>query len=149
MKTRTQTIKYVKWLSADEMHHNTMDWLSELAFTHDELQFFEELINSFTFQLVDTQWFSKSKLLVGQISQTEKSNKDLVKIITKHRNELKIMVDQVDQLSEEENYKKEHMRLIVLVRDFLAEVKSLKSALFGLIQEVLKKDKQKRLLDKL
>jgi hypothetical protein len=58
------------------------------------------------------------------------------------------MVDGVNQPKEEEIYKKEHENLIIQVSEFLKNYQSLKFQLFTEIKDILKKEKQQRLLEK-
>lgn len=148
MKTTKQTAKYVEWFSAEEMHQNTLDWLSELEFAQDEHLFLEDLIKLYTLPLIDSKMFSESKEIVDAVNRSEKRNNRLIETIKIHRNKLQIMIDGINQLKEEESYKKEHQNLIVLVKEFLKDYRSLKTQLFEIIQDIIKKERQKRLLDK-
>ncbi|MCL8007278.1 hypothetical protein [Gelidibacter japonicus] len=146
MNTAKRNIKYVEWLSAEDMHKDTLDWISELEFTKDEHSFFENLVNLYTLQLIVTKKFSESSEIIDAINQSEKANILLLEAIKIHRNELQIMVDGIDQLKEEENYKKEHRNLIILVNEFLDDYQSLKTQLFGVFREIIRNEKQKYLL---
>ncbi len=148
MNTAQLKTKYVEWLSAEEMHKHTLDWLSELEFIKDEHLFFEGLIKSFTLQLIDTKRFSESKEIVDAVNHSEKGTHLLIEAIKVHRNDLKIMVDGNNQPKEEEGYKEEHRSLIIMIGEFLKDYQSLKTQIFEIIQEILKKEKQSRLLDK-
>ncbi|WP_417369208.1 hypothetical protein [Gelidibacter japonicus] len=146
MNTAKRNIKYVEWLSAEDMHKDTLDWISELEFTKDEHSFFENLVNLYTLQLIVTKKFSESSEIIDAINQSEKANILLLEAIKIHRNELQIIVDGIDQLKEEENYKKEHRNLIILVNEFLDDYQSLKTQLFGVFREIIRNEKQKYLL---
>lgn len=146
MNTAKRNIKYVEWLSAEDMHKDTLDWISELEFTKDEHSFFENLVNLYTLQLIVTKKFSESSEIIDAINQSEKANILLLEAIKIHRNELQIMVDGIDQLKEEESYKKEHRNLIILVNEFLDDYQSLKTQLFGVFREIIRNEKQKYLL---
>jgi len=146
MNTAKRNIKYVEWLSAEDMHKDTLDWISELEFTKDEHSFFENLVNLYTLQLIVTKKLSESSEIIDAINQSEKANILLLEAIKIHRNELQIMVDGIDQLKEEENYKKEHRNLIILVNEFLDDYQSLKTQLFGVFREIIRNEKQKYLL---
>lgn len=146
MNTAKRNIKYVEWLSAEDMHKDTLDWISELEFTKDEHSFFENLVNLYTLQLIVTKKFSESSEIIDAINQSEKANILLLEAIKIHRNELQIIVDGIDQLKEEENYKKEHRKLIILVNEFLDDYQSLKTQLFGVFREIIRNEKQKYLL---
>lgn len=149
MKT-TQTSKqtrYVEWLSPEEMHHGSQDWLSELRFIKDEHLFFGDLIKSYTLQLISIEKFSRSTKVIEAINKSQKKNGLLIKAIIMHINNLKIMVDGIDQLKEEEAYKKEHRRLIIEISNYLKNYRLLKTQLFDIIKNIKKEDKN-RLIDK-
>jgi len=148
MKTTHTNTKYIEWLSAQTMHNNTIDWLSDLEFMKNEQLFFDDLIKSFTLQLIDSKHFKESKVITDTLSKLQKKTNLLVKYVKNHRNDLKIMVDGIDQLKEEADYKNEHRRLIVEINDFVKEYRVLKTSLFGLIKTIKKEEKQKRLIDK-
>ena len=96
MNTAKRNIKYVEWLSAEDMHKDTLDWISELEFTKDEHSFFENLVNLYTLQLIVTKKLSESSEIIDAINQSEKANILLLEAIKIHRNELQIMVDGID-----------------------------------------------------
>lgn len=140
--------KYVEWLNADEMHKHTKDWLSELEFVKDEHLFFKDLVKTYTLQLIETKKFAENKEIIDAINRSEKRNNLLMEDVRAHNNGLEIMVDGVDQPKEEESYKKEHRNLIISVSEYLKGYRSLKSQLFSLFEDIIKKEKTRRLLDK-
>jgi len=146
MKTTKTDIKYVEWLSAEVMHKNSIEWLSELRFINNELLFFDDLIKSYTLQLIDTKHFDESKKVVDKLETSHKKTNYLIKIIQVHQNDLKIMVDGLDQPKEEEEYKNEHRKFIIMNNEFLKTYRILKTEIFDLIKSILKEQKQKRLL---
>ena len=146
MKTTKTEVKYVEWLNAEDMHEASKKWISELSFVKDEQQFFEDLIKSYTLQLLDSQNFPKSKEIVESLNKLQKKNYTLIKMIKTHENKLQIIVDGIDQLKEEKTYKNKHRALILDVSKFLREYRKLKTQLFDIIKVVMKKEKQKHLL---
>ena len=146
MKTSSKDIKYVEWLNADVMHNASRNWLSELMFIKDEQLFFDDLIKSYTLQLIDSRYFAKSKKIIDRLSHLQKDTDKLIEKVKKHEIGLKVMVDKIDQLEEEENYKKEHRNLIILVTEFFQMNQSVKKQLFKLIKGIIKEKKQKLLL---
>ncbi|NNL82194.1 MAG: hypothetical protein HKP28_02320 [Winogradskyella sp.] len=147
MSTFNTNPKMVEWLNADEMHDASKKWLSELEFVADEQLFFDDLIKSYTLQLIDSKYFNKSQSIIEALKKIKKRNNLLIEAIKTHESELKIMVDGVDDLPNEERYKKEHRNLIVVVSDFLKDYKVFKTEFFALIKKVIKEGKQKRLLE--
>ena len=146
MKTKSNSPKYVAWLSTETMHSSSKKWLSELEFAKDEQLFFDDLVKSYTLQLVDSKHFNESKSVVSQLGKLQKKTNLLIEIVKKHEIGLEIMVDGIDQIELENAYKDEHGKLIIRIADFLESYKTLKAKLFVLIKSVLKGNKQKRLL---
>lgn len=147
MNTQFKT-KPVQWCNAEDMHQQVHNWLSELEFVKDEHLFFEDLVKTYTLQIIDTKKFPEYQKIIDSIKHSEKRNNALIGVIKVHSNELQIMMDGINQPKEESDYKKEHRNLIVLVSEFLKDYQSLKSRLFTAIKDILKKDKQQRLLEK-
>lgn len=148
MKTAYTNAKYVEWLSAEIMHKNSIEWLSDLEFMKDEQLFFDDLIKSYTLQLIDSKHFKKSKTIIDTLSKLQKKTTLLIKYVKTHKNDLNIMVDGIDQPKEEEGYKNKHRDLIVKIKGFTKEYRALKTELFSLIKNIKKEEKQKRLIDK-
>lgn len=141
-------LKYTEWLDADEMHEASKNWLSELNFIKDEHQFFEDLITSYTMQILEPEKFSHNKEIIDTLNRSQKQNNTLIEAVKIHENKLQIMVDGIDQLEEEKAYTKEHSDLIITITEFLKEYRSLKTQLFDIIKNIKKEDKNRHLLDR-
>jgi Ni,Fe-hydrogenase maturation factor len=138
--------KYVEWLNADIMHEASRNWLSELRFIKDEQQFLSYLIKSYTLQLIDASHFAESKNIVETLEALQKKNKKYIETVKAHENELLIMVDGIDQLQEEEAYRNKHRTLLVNINYYYKEYRKLKKQVFRTIEDIMKHEKQKRLL---
>ncbi|NNC49139.1 MAG: hypothetical protein HKO01_01215 [Flaviramulus sp.] len=147
MRTIQTHTRYVKWLSPEEMHNESQEWLSELRFMKDEHLFFEDLVKSYTLQLISPEKFSHNAEIIEAINKSRKKNGLLIKAIIVHINNLKIMVDGIDQIEEEEAYKKEHRRLTLENSDQLRKYRILKTQLFDIIKNI-KKEEKHPLIDK-
>ena len=145
---KTSQLKYVEWLDADEMHEDSKNWLSELNFIKDEHQFFQDLITSYTMQMLEPEKFSYNKEIIDALNRSQKQNNTLIEAVKIHKNELQIMVDGIDQLEEEKAYTKEHGDLIVATTEFMKDYRSLKTQLFDIIKKIKKEDKNRHLLDR-
>jgi predicted nuclease with TOPRIM domain len=148
METYKVKATYEAWLSTEFMHKGSLKWLSELKFAKDEELFLNDLIKSYTLQLIDSKYFNKSKEIVDRLKEVQKETITLIEIVQAHENNLKIMVDGLNQIPEENAYKKEHGKLIITIYDFLKKYRKLKSQLFSLVKSIIKESKQKRLLPK-
>ena len=148
METTQTQGRYVEWLSADEMHRNSKEWLSQLEFLKVEHLFFEDLIKSYTLQLIKPEKFAHNKEIIDAINRSQKRNNLLIEAIKVHENELQIMVDGINQDKEEAIYRKEHKALLTKISDFLMYYRSLKTQLFDIVKKIKKEEKRKLLTDK-
>ncbi|XRE43573.1 hypothetical protein ACIVBQ_001777 [Tenacibaculum discolor] len=142
MKTTKTHLKYVEWLSAEDMHSTSKQWLSELSFLKDEQLFFEDLIRKYIFELIAPDQFKKTTKIVELLSSSRKKTEELIKLVEAHERGLEVMVDGVDEVVEEEVYKNEHRRLIVMFSEFLKEYKNLKQTLFTTVKKIAKSEKK-------
>lgn len=133
--------KYIEWLNADVMHEASREWISELRFIKREQSFLEDLIKSYTLQLIDSKRFLESKKIIDDLDVFKKNNKIFIEILKKHENKLQIMVDGIDQPKKESLYKEEHRKLTIKINSFFNNYRKLKTALFTLIIDIKKKQK--------
>ena len=146
MKTKPLKYSYVEWLSAEEMHETSKQLFSELNFIKDEQLFLNDLVKSFTLQLIDTDIFEESKKVIDQIQRFEKDMETLLKKVRAHENQLQIMVDDIDQLTMEKAYIVTHKELLNDVNEYVVKYRKVKERLFKVVSSVMKREKQKRLL---
>lgn len=146
METTGKNYKYIEWKSAEEMHFSSLQWISELNFIKDEHHFFEDMLKEYTLPIIESHLFSRVKDQIDRITKSEQRTDTLLKSTIKHRNDLQIMVDGINQLEEEKKYKKEHKKLLIVVNQYLLEYNDLKKEIFETVSQALKQQKQKRLL---
>ena len=146
MKTIQINTKYIEWISAEEMHEGSKKWLSELQFMADEHLFFQDLVKTYTLQLLNTEEFSDTVEIIDVLNRSQKRNNELIELVKYHEKGLKIMVDGIDQPKEESAYKSDHKQLVITMSEFYKEFTDLKTQLFQIIKSSIKKDKQERLL---
>ncbi len=140
--------KYIQWLSPDDMHKQSLSWISEMNFIKDEQYFFDELITAYTRKLIETKKFAANKKLIDSLNEFRRNLKTIIKKIVEHENKLEIMVDGIDQKEEEAAYKNTHRELIDEVSYYLNEYRTLKRQLFGMIKDIMKKEKSLNLIAK-
>ncbi|NNK75740.1 MAG: hypothetical protein HKP42_06715 [Maribacter sp.] len=147
MKAKKQIYRYLEWKSPEEMHQTSIEWISEMKFIKDEKLFLNELIKSYTLQITSMGLFEESRKLITAISNSERDLDLLLKKVRVHENQLSIMLDDVDQPKMEKAYTETHRDLIFTIVSYLQEYRKLKGSMFQLISKVMKKEKQKRLLN--
>jgi len=143
----TKKHRYVEWISPEEMHLEALSWISELMFARDEQQFLNDMVKTYTLQLTDKNIFDESRKIVSGIADAEHRLTALLKLVQAHENQLEIMVDDLDQPKMEKAYKESHRDLISQIDEYLTDYRKLKKQLFGMLTKVMKKEKQKRLLN--
>lgn len=147
METTRKKHHYVEWLDAEEMHDASKKWMSELKFTKDEQLFLNDLVKSYTLQLIDSKIFNESQKIIKEIAKAEKEVVVLMKKVQSHENLLEIMVNEVDELKMEKAYLETHWELTDKIDRYIINYRNLKAALFKVISGLMKKGKQKRLLN--
>lgn len=147
METGKQKYRYIEWLSAEEMHEASRKWMSELKFAKDEQRFLNDLVKTYTLQLIDKKVFDKSQKIINEIAKAEREIVVLMKKVQSHENLLEIMVNDVDELEMEKAYLETHWRLTDKIEKYMINYRNLKSALFRIISGLMKQEKQKRLLN--
>ena len=100
---------------------------------------------SYTLQLIDSKHFNESKVVIDELKAFEKEVKNILEVVTMHERALEILVDDIDQIKEEEAYRKEHLRLIIDVSNFQKKHRDLKKQVFKLVKGIIKEGKQKLL----
>ena len=140
-------IKYIESKSPGEPHVESLNWISELKFIKDEQHFLDELLKSYTIQLIEKQDFAKNKEIISELSKLEKDGEKLLKKIINHENELLILVDGIDQIKEEKHYRFLHSTYLLEVTNYYNNYKDAKKKIFDVIKKIMKQEKQKRLLN--
>ena len=146
MKSKHRNIKYIEWRSPEELHEDTIEWLSDLDFVKVEQSFLEELIKENTINLISGDTFTKSKKIVNKLSENIKKVEELHDKVQAHSNGLEILVDEVKQEKKEERFKQEHHLLSAEISLFMIDFRDIKNEIFELIKNIMKQNKQKRLL---
>lgn len=139
--------RYIEWLSAEEMHEASKKWMSELKFAKDEQFFLNNLVKSYTLQLIGSKVFHESQKIIEEIVNAEKEVVVLMKKIQSHENLLEIILNDVDELKMEKAYLETHWELTNKIEHYMINYRNLKAGLFKVISGLMKKDKQKRLLN--
>ena len=147
MKSKTQKKAYREWFSADELHIESKKWNSELEFAHDEQKFLNNMVKDYTLDIIDSDLFSTIKPVVEKLDTLEKDLEKLFKRVRLHENQLQIMVDDVDQKRMENAYLDTHADLKKEVEEYFGVYRDTKTKMFTVLSKVIKRKKQKRLLN--
>ncbi|WP_437395831.1 hypothetical protein [Flagellimonas lutimaris] len=147
METKSNKRKFREWFSADELHEESKKWFSELKFAKDEQKFLNSMVKDYTLDIIDSDMFQTIQPVVESLSKSEKDLVDLFKKVQLHENQLQIMVDEVNQEKMEEAYLDTHNDLAMEVQDYFEKYRDSKTKIFDIVSNVIKRKKQKRLLN--
>lgn len=147
METKANKRKFREWFSADELHEESKKWLSELKFTKDEQKFLNNMVKDYTLDIIDSDMFKTVQPVVESLNKAEKDLEDLFKKVQLHENQLQIMVDDVNQDKMEAAYLDTHNDLAMEVSDYFVKYRDSKTRIFDIVSNVIKRKKQKRLLN--
>ncbi|AEM71878.1 hypothetical protein Murru_2854 [Allomuricauda ruestringensis DSM 13258] len=147
METKSNKRKFREWFSADELHEESKRWSSELKFARDEQKFLNQMVKDYTLDIIDSDMFKTVQPVVASLNKLEKDLVDLFKKVQLHENQLQIMVDEVNQEKMEEAYLDTHNDLGKEIEDYFVKYRDSKTKIFNIVSNVIKRKKQKRLLN--
>lgn len=147
MRTLQTEKKYIEWRSPEELHDATLNWISELKFIKDEQHFLDTLITNYTLELIEKKTFETSNKIVKDLSSKRKTLEIMLKKVIVHYNNLELLIDGVNESKKEKKYKEDHYKFAVEVSNYFNAYKETKKNIFELIKGIIKKNKQKRLLN--
>ncbi|MEY8781045.1 hypothetical protein AB9K32_11490 [Allomuricauda sp. XS_ASV26] len=139
--------KFREWFSADELHQESKEWLSELQFAADEQQFLNHMVKDYTLDIIDSDMFKTVQPVVENLNKMEKQLVELLKKVQLHENQLQIMVDDINQEKMESAYLDTHNDLGMEVSDYIIKYRESKIRIFDIVSDFIKRKKQKRLLN--
>jgi len=131
--------------SIDHLALKTKTWISEIDFINDEQVFLKELLTEHIMGLCNSQTFQRAKFLLSGIENESVFGIDLRKNIEDHSVNLSLLIENI-YLKREDFIRKYHENLKIEVRNYTESFKSLKKEIFSLVLEILKKEKQQKLL---
>ncbi|UAM97532.1 hypothetical protein K8354_14640 [Polaribacter litorisediminis] len=143
MKNQKWHIKYLKWFSADEIYETSKNWNSELYFIKDEQHFFQHLFHQFAASFIKSKELFKIKRILYDLTELQEECTILIWIISKHVNNLNLLIDDVNQIREEKIYKETHQQIFEAMDDFLLKHKEFKKTLFKMVTDDLKSSPEK------
>jgi|AntRauMFilla1563_2_1112583.scaffolds.fasta_scaffold01674_2 hypothetical protein len=144
MKTQTWHIKYLKWFSADEIYETSKNWNSELNFIKNEQHFFESLFHQFAGSFVKSRETFIIREVLYDLAALKEECTILIWMVTRHINNLNLLIDEVNRIQEEKTYKETHQKIFDAMNDFVLKHKNLKTTLFKLVAKDLKEIKKKK-----
>ncbi|MBC9795756.1 hypothetical protein [Sinomicrobium weinanense] len=139
-------IKYMEWKSAEEMHEDARQWLSELEFAHTESHFLDELLGTYFIKLSTDRNYTQTKALVERLSAYKKQISGHIKQARDHQNELVVLLDGIDQPYEEREVKTAHKKLQQKAEQLTRDFRELKKEIFHTVYDIMRENNRKYLI---
>lgn len=138
MKTHKWQLKYVTWLSAEEMYEASKNWESELAFIRDEQLFFEHLLQKIITGKPNPSMLISELELAGKLAPLKKECNTLYSEVVFHQEKLSSIVDATHHISNKTEQKQVHYELMDTLGRFYLDHQQFKQHLFEIIKPQLK-----------
>ncbi|WP_025743238.1 hypothetical protein [Aquimarina pacifica] len=124
-----------------DIHFNALEWKSNLQFIKGELQFINQLFNSYVFEPTTRNLFERLQEFKDGVLRVEKEIEILEEEIKKHESELGGMLE-CDTISCDHYYYNKHQKLKITLDVFYKNYRRLKSEIFSYTGGVLKSNKK-------
>ena len=132
-------------LKIEHLYNKSKNWIQEIEFMRVEQDFFKELIIDHTLEICNSFNYNDAKFLLKGIEHENKLGEILIQDISEHRVNLALLLDSIF-LKKEKQFRGDHEALKIEVINYLENFKFIKKEVFKLILQVMKKEKQQRLL---
>ena len=122
------------------IHFVTLEWKSSLEFIKGEIQFIQQLLNSYVFEPNTPNLFERLEEYKEQLSKIVVEADQLMKSIRKHESELGGILE-CDTIAEDHSYYQEHELMNVTFEKFYKNFRKLKADVFAYAANILKRRK--------
>ena len=145
MKTKISKDWFGRLKSVDELHNDSRLWISEINFVNDEMRFLDQLLSSNYIDFLDSGLDKKIEVLAITISHKKKLGDTLLKLIKDHEKILSDLIE-TNSVTSNKNYLETHKNFERKINTYLSEYKELKKEIFKIVEDVMRKKEQKKLL---
>lgn len=132
-------------LGIEQLLSKTKKWISEIEFIKVEQQFLRELLTEHVISHCTAEKFNTAKLLLSSIDHEDYLGTQLIISIKEHKMNLALLIENI-YLKKEDNFRKHHEILKIEYNNYTQNFKYLKEQVFELVLQIMKKEKEKKLL---
>jgi len=145
MKTKIKKDWYGREKNIEELHHESIQWKSEINFINDEMRFLEHLLSSKYIDFLDSGLYKKIESFIHEIDTEEKIGKTIFQLIEEHEIILSYLIDN-DSVTSNKNFLETHKNLNTEINNFFFDYKEIKKQIFNIVENVMREKKKKLLL---
>ena len=128
----------------DEIHNDSIQWISEIDFISDEMRFLNHLLGTNYIQCIEVGLDKKIKTYLDKINDDKKIGDALKELINKHEIILADLIE-TNSVTSNINYLKTHKKLENEVQLYFKKYKRIKKHIFEIVENIMKKKNQKKL----
>lgn len=147
MKAKTVKDRFVNShpQTIEDLYINTKTWLSEIDFINYEIQFLKHLLGEKYIDCLDAGLHERIKEFTKEIFDKKEDTNNLKELVLKHEKIVAELIDKND-VSNNKKFLKTHSELALKVNKFISNYKYLKMQIFEIVERVLEKKGQKKLI---
>ena len=145
MKTKINKDWFGREKSIEEVHNDSKLWISEIKFINDEIRFLEHLLGYNYIDCIDNGYATKIEIFTKKIADEREIATTLDTLIKKHKKTLSNLILKNSVISNI-NYLETHRKIELEIEYYFKKYKRLKKQIFELVENVMKKKGQKKLL---
>ncbi len=131
--------------SIQELHNDSMLWISEINFINDEVRFLEHLLSAKYIDCLAAGLYKKIEELVHKLKEQKKVG-DTLKIVTKEQEVILTDLIKRNNVLSNKNFLENHKKLELEVSYYIKKYKRLKKQIFDIVENVMKQKVQKKLI---
>lgn len=145
METKIKKQWFGRKKTIEELHKNFKKWHSELEFIHDEIQFLNNLLDANYANCIYSGLHEQTAQLLSKINTEKEIGLTLKDIINNQEATLSDLID-TNSVKSNINFLEMHNNLEDEIETYVEKYKENKMQIFKLIETVLRKKNQKRLV---
>lgn len=130
--------------SVSELHEESKNWLSELAFIRDEIKFLNHLLSEKYIDYLFAGLGKRIEIFTKKMKVEDASGEILIETINKHELLLAELIEHNNLLTNI-NYIDQHKKLEKEIDIYMKKYKNLKKQIFEVVEKVMRKKNIKQI----
>ncbi|MBI9040545.1 hypothetical protein [Lutibacter sp.] len=130
--------------SVSELHEESKNWLSELAFIRDEIKFLNHLLSEKYIDYLFAGLGKRIEIFTKKMKVEDASGEILIETINKHELLLAELIEHNNLLTNI-NYIDQHKKLEKEIEIYMKKYKNLKKQIFEVVEKVMRKKNIKQI----
>lgn len=144
MKTKNKKDWLKREKSIEELHYNSTEWISEIDFINDEIQFLNHLLSRKYIDYLEAGLSKRIEVFSKKLVKEITAGKTLRDLIYKHEIVLANLIENNSDASTL-NYLDTYKKLEIEVETYFKKYRNLKKRIFEVVEKVMKRKNQKKL----